>query len=130
MEIYNEDLFAEYLKDLFNKMGIDAQVEIIETERFCNDILITYNNVKLILNDYDIKKIEKTINNKIKMKVVDNETKRIFELENVYYDNIFKRTIYEFCTIDYHNWKWDISVYNNETLKDVLKRYNLTIDNK
>lgn len=62
MEIYNESLFAEYLKDLFNKMGIDAQVEITESEKFCDDILITYNNINLILNDYnDIKKIEKTI---------------------------------------------------------------------
>lgn len=62
MEIYNEYLFADYLKDLFNKMGIDAQVEVIESEKFCGDILITYNNIKLILNDYnDIKKIEKSI---------------------------------------------------------------------
>ena len=62
MEIYNKSLFAEYLKDLFNKMGIDAQVEITESEKFCDDILITYNNINLILNDYnDIKKIEKTI---------------------------------------------------------------------
>lgn len=62
MEIFNEDLFAEYLKNLFNKMEIDAQVEIIESDKFCSDILITYNNIKLILNDYnDIKKIEKTI---------------------------------------------------------------------
>ena len=59
MEIYNESLFAEYLKDLFNKMEINAQVEIIESEKPCDDILITYNNIKLILNDYnDIKKIE------------------------------------------------------------------------
>ena len=64
MKIYNENLFSEYLKDLFNKMGINAQVEIIESERLCDDILITYNDIKLILNDYnDIKKIEKTIDN-------------------------------------------------------------------
>lgn len=64
MKIYNEYLFAEYLKDLFNKMGIDAQVKIIESERLCDDILITYNDIKLILNDYnDIKKIKKTIDN-------------------------------------------------------------------
>ena len=60
MEIFNESLFADYLKELFKKMGVNAQVEIIESEKFCSDILITYNNVKLILNDYnDIKKIEK-----------------------------------------------------------------------
>ena len=64
MKIYNEILFAEYLKDLFNKMGINAQVEIVDSERLCDDILITYNDIKLILNDYnDIKKIEKTIDN-------------------------------------------------------------------
>ena len=60
MEIFNESLFADYLKTLFEKMGINAQVEIIEDGWFCSNILITYNNVKLILNDYnDIKKIEK-----------------------------------------------------------------------
>ena len=64
MEIYNEYLFAKYLKNLFTKMGINAQVEIIESERFCDDILITYNDIKLILNVYnDIKKIKKTIDN-------------------------------------------------------------------
>lgn len=62
MEIYNESLFAKYLEDLFNKMEIDAQVEVVENDKFCNDILITYNNIKLILNVFnDIKKIEKTI---------------------------------------------------------------------
>lgn len=60
MKIYNEDLFAEYLKDLFTKMGINAQVEIVDSERLCDDILITYNDIKLILNDYnEIKIIEK-----------------------------------------------------------------------
>lgn len=64
------------------------------------------------------------------MKVIDNETKRIFELENVYYDNIFKRTIYEFCAMGYRNWyQWNIPVYNNESLEEILKKCNLTIDN-
>lgn len=63
MEIYNENLFADYLKDLFNKMEIKAQVEILENENSYDDIIIiTYNNVKLILNDRnDIIKIKKTI---------------------------------------------------------------------
>lgn len=64
------------------------------------------------------------------MKIVDNETKRIFELENVYYDNIFKRTIYNFCAMGCHNWyQWNIPVYNNESLEEVLKKCNATIDN-
>ena len=58
MEIYNENVFVEYLKDLFEKMGINAQVETIENEKFCDDILITYNDIKLVLNDWnEIKKI-------------------------------------------------------------------------
>ena len=60
------------------------------------------------------------------MKVVDNKTKKVFELESVYYDDIFKRTIYKFCG----NWhQWSIPVYNNESLEKVLKKCNLTIDN-
>ena len=58
MEIYNETFFAEYLKKLFAAMGISAQVEVIDGGKYCDDVLVIYNGIKLILNDYnDIKKV-------------------------------------------------------------------------
>ncbi len=63
------------------------------------------------------------------MKIVDNETKRVFKLEMVYYDKFFKRTIYEFHAMNYGKFRWSIPVYNNESLEEVLKKCNLTIDN-
>lgn len=64
------------------------------------------------------------------MRIIDNKTKRVFVLDSVYYDDIFKRTIYEFEAMGCRNWyQWGIPVYNNETLEEVLKKCDVTIDN-
>lgn len=59
------------------------------------------------------------------MKIIDNESKKIYELESIDYDSTFQRTIYTFYSI---NCSWSIPVCNNETLNQVLEKNNLSID--
>lgn len=59
------------------------------------------------------------------MKIIDNESKKIYELKSIDYDSTFQRTIYRFYST---NCSWSIPVYNNETLNQVLEKNNLSID--
>lgn len=54
MDIYCTDDLKKYLENLFEKMGLDNySFEEIEEEHYSVSIILTYNDKKLILDEFN-----------------------------------------------------------------------------